>query len=55
MLTLDQWTKMVGNRERFFLTTLFILLKVSGGWALPNYLPTVRNINGNRERNDLIE
>ena len=46
---------MVGNRERFFLTTLFVLLKVSDGWALPNYLPTVRNINGNHERNDLIE
>ena len=46
-------TKMVG--ERFFLTTFFVLLKVSYGWTLPDYLPTVRNINGNNERNYLIE
>ena len=31
--------------ERFFLTTFFVLLKVSDGWALSNYLLTVRNIN----------
>ena len=57
MLTLDQWEKMVGNyiRERFFLTTLFVLLNFSDGWALPDYLPTVRNIDGNHERNYLIE
>ena len=57
MLTLDQWEKMVGNyiRERFFLTPLFVLLKFSDGWALPDYLPTVRNIDGNHERNYLIE
>ena len=57
MLTVDQWKKMVGNyiRGRFFLTTLFVLLKVSDGWALPHYLPTVRNIDSNHERNDLIE
>ena len=42
-------TKMVG--ERFFLTTFFVLLKVSDGWTLPDYLPTVRNINGNHEQN----
>ena len=48
---------MVGNyiRERFFLTTLFVLLNFSDGWALPDYLPTVRNINANHERNYLIE
>ena len=48
---------MVGNyiRGRFFLTTLFVLLKGADGWALPDYLPTVRNIDGNHERNDLIE
>ena len=46
---------MVGNRERFFLATFFVLLKVSDDWTLPNYLPTVRNINWNHERNDLIE
>ena len=46
-------TKMVG--ERFFLTTFFVLLKVSDGWTLPDYLPTVGNINGNHERNYLIE
>ena len=44
---------MVG--ERFFLTTFFVLLKVSDGWTLPDYLPTVRNINGNHEQNYLIE
>ena len=57
VLTLDQWEKMVGNyiRERFFLTTLFVLLKFSDGWALPDYLPTLRNIDGNHERNYLIE
>ena len=53
----DQWQKMVGNYicGRFFLTTLLVLLKVSDGWAIPDYLPTVRNIDGNHERNYLIE
>ena len=53
VLTLDQWEKMVGNytRVHFSLTTLFVLLKFSDGWALPDYLPTVRNIDGNHERN----
>ena len=46
-------TKIVG--ERFFLTTFLVLLKVSDGWTLPDYLPTVRNINSNHERNYLIE
>ena len=31
------------------------MLKVSDGWTLPDYLPTVRNINGNHEQNYLIE
>ena len=48
---------MVGNyiRGRFFLTTLFVLLKVSDGWALPGYLPSIRNMDGNHERKYLIE
>ena len=56
VLTLDQWEKMVANYicERFFFTTLFVLLKFSDGWALPDYLPTIRNIDGNHERNYLI-
>ena len=54
-LTLDQWTKIVGNHVCFFLTTFFSLLKVSDSWALPDYLPTVRNIYGNHERIYLIE
>ena len=39
----------------FFLITFLVFLKVSDGWALPNDLPTIRNINGNHERNDLIK
>ena len=31
------------------------MLKVSDGWTLQDYLPAVRNINGNHERNYLIE
>lgn len=55
MLTLDRWTKMVGDHERFFLTTFLILLKVSDDWALPDYLPTIRNIYGNHGQNYLIK
>ena len=40
---------MVGNGERFFPTTFLVLLKVSDGRALPDYLPTVRNINGSHK------
>ena len=46
---------MVGDHERFFLTTFLILLKVSDDWALPDYLPTIRNIYGNHGQNYLIK
>ena len=58
MLTLDPSGKrwfVATSVNVFFLTTLFGLMKVSDGWALPDYLPTVRNIDGNHERNYLIE
>ena len=46
---------MVGNHmfERCFMTTLFVLLSVLGGLAVPDYLPTERI--GNHDRNHLTE
>ena len=58
MLTLDPSGKrwlVTTSVSVFFLTTFFVLMKVSDGWALPDYLPTVRNIDGNHERNYFIE
>ena len=53
VLTLDQWT------QRWLVSVSsdhFLRFAESFRWLdLPDYLPTVRNINGNHERNYLIE